>query len=113
MIEISLISVTLLLILAAIATYLSVNNLLRWKEIEMDTVRAKVFLDKSFLNANFKLTLAAVCLVFIHFIIMEYVEFTGFPLKALYQVIYFGFFFGSMLALILLGYTWYKLLRKK
>ena len=72
---ISLISVTLLLILAAIATYLSVKNLLRWKEIEMDTAKARVFLDKSFLNANFKLTLA-------------------------------------MLALVLLVYIWYKLLRK-
>ena len=113
MIAISLISVTLLLILAAIATYLSVNNLLRWKEIEMDTVRAKVFLDKSFLNANFKLTLAAVCLVFINFIMMEYVEFTGFPLQGLFNLIYFGFFLGSMLALILLVYIWHKLLRKK
>ena len=113
MIAISLILVTLLLILAAIATYLSVRNLLRWKEIEMDTTRAKVFLDKSFLNANFKLTLAAVGSVFIHFIMMEYFEFTGFPLQGLFHVIYFGFFLGSMLALVLLVYIWYKLLRKK
>jgi len=113
MIEISQISVILLLILAAIATYLSVRNLLRWKEIEMDTTRAKVFLDKSFLNGNFKLTLAAVGLVFIHFIIMEYVELTGFPLQGFFQVIYFGFFLGSILALVLLVYLWYKLLRKK
>ncbi len=112
MIVISLISVTLLLMLAAIATYLSVKNLLRWKEIEMDTARARVFLDKSFLNANFKLTLAAVGLVFIHFIMMEYVEFNGFPLQGLFHVIYFGFFLGSMLALLLLVYLWYKLLHK-
>ena len=79
----------------------------------MDTVKAKVFLETSFLNANFKLTLAAVCLLFIHFIMMEYVEFTGFPLQGLFNIIYFGFFFGSVLALILLVYIWYKLLRKK
>ena len=81
MITISIISVTLLLMLAVIATYLSVNNLLRWKKIEMDTAKAKVFLDKSFLNNNFKLTLAVVGLVFIHFILMEYVQLTGFPLQ--------------------------------
>jgi len=66
--------------------YLSVRNLVRWKEIGMDTTKAKVFLDKSFLNANFKLTLAAVGLIFIHFIIMEYLEFTGFPLHGLFHV---------------------------
>src|SRR3972149_7581431 len=112
MIAISLILVTLLVILSAIATYLSVRNLLRWKEIKMDTTRARVFLDKSFLNANFKLTLAAVGLVFLHFIIMEYVEITGTPLKGLLLVIYFGFFLGSMLALVLLVFVWYKLLRE-
>jgi len=112
MIAISQISVTSLLILAAVATYLSIKNLLRWKEIEMDTTRARVFLDKSFLNANFKLTLAVVGLVFIHFIIMEYVELTGFPLQGLFNVIYFGSFLGSMLALVLLVYIWYKLLSK-
>ena len=113
MIAISLISATLLLILAAIAIYFSVKTLLRWKEIEMDTTRARVFLDKSFLDANFKLTLAAVGLVFIHFIMMEYIEFTGFPLQGLFSVIYFGFFLGSMLALVLLVYLWYKLLLMK
>jgi len=107
---ISLISVTLMLILAAIAAYLSVKNLLRWKEIEMDTIRAKAFLDKSFLNANFKLTLAASGLVFIHFMMMKYVEFTGFPLQGLLNIIYFSFFLGSALALTLLTYIWYKLL---
>jgi uncharacterized membrane protein len=113
MIAISLISVTLLLILAVIATYLSVKNLLRWKKIEMDTAKARVFLDKSFLNTNFKLTLAVVGLVFIHFILMEYVQLTGFPLQGLFNIIYFGSFIGSMLALLLLVYIWYKLLSRK
>lgn len=113
MITITQISITLLLILTAIATYLSIKNLLHWKNIEMDTTRARVFLDKSFLNANFKLTLAAVGLVFLHFIIMEYVELTGTPLKGLLLVIYFGFFLGSMLALVLLVYVWHKLLRER
>jgi hypothetical protein len=113
MTAISQITVALLLILAAIATYLSVKNLLRWKKNEMDTTKARVFLDKSFLNDNFKLTLAAVGLVFIHFIIMEYAELTGFPLQGFFNVIYFGFFLGSMVALVLLVNLWYKLLHKK
>ncbi len=113
MLLISLVSVTLLLILAAIATYLSVKNLLRWKEIEMNTTRARVFLDRSFLRANFKLTLTAIGLVFLHFILMEYVELTGFPLEGVFHVVYFGLFLGSMVALLMLVYIWYKLLYKK
>jgi uncharacterized membrane protein len=113
MTAISQISVIMLLILAVIATYLSVNNLLRWKKIEIDTARARVFLDKSFLNTNFKLTLAVVGLVFIHFILMEYVQLTGFPLQGLLNVIYLSSFLVSMLALVLLVYTWHKLLSKK
>lgn len=110
---ISQISVTLLLILGAFATYLSAKNLVRWKEIEIDTTRARVFLDKSFLNANFKLTLTVVGLVFLHFIQMEYVELTGFPLEGVFHVVYFGLFIGSMVALLMLVYLWYKLLHLK
>jgi len=113
MIAISLTSITLLLIPAAFAFYISVKNSLRWKESEMDTVRAKVFLDKSFLNANFKLTLVVVWSVFINFIMMEYAEFTGLPLQGFLNIIYFGFSLGSMVSLTLLMYIWYKLLRKK
>jgi uncharacterized membrane protein len=113
LIAISLISVTLLLTIAVIATYLSAKNLLRWKKIEMDTAKAKVFLDKSFLNTNFKLTLAVVGLVFIHFILMEYVQLTGFPLQGLLNVIYLSSFLVTMLALVLLVYIWNKLLSKK
>jgi hypothetical protein len=47
---ISQIPVPSLLLLAAFATYLSAKNLVR-KEIEMGTTRARVFLDRSFLNA--------------------------------------------------------------
>ena len=110
--ELSFISVTVLLILASIATYFSIKNLMRWKEIEIDLTRARVFLDESFLNSNFKLTFLLVGLLFLHFIIMEYVELTGFPLQGLFNVIYFGSFLGSMLALVLLVYIWYKLLSK-
>lgn len=113
MIAISLISVTLLLILAVFATYLSIKTLFRWKKIEMDTVRARVFLDKSFLKTNFKLTFAVVGLTFIHFILMEYVQLTGFPIHGLFSVVYFSSFFGSMLTLVLLVYKWYKLLSNK
>jgi hypothetical protein len=113
MTAISLISTTLLLILAVIVTYISVKILLQWKEIEMDTARARVFLDKSFLNNNFKLTLAVVGLVFTHFILMEYVQLTEFPLQGLFNIIYFSSFLCSMLALVLLVNTWNKLLDKK
>lgn len=109
----SSISITLLLILAAIATYLSIRNLVSWREIKNDTMRARVFLDKSFLNANFKLTLVLVGLLFLHFIIMEYTEFTGIILHGFYLVVYYALLVTSMVALLLLVYIWYRVLHKK
>lgn len=111
--EVSSISVTVLLILASIATYFSIKNLIRWKEIEMDTTRARVFLDESFLNSNFKLTFLLVGLLFLHFIIMEYHEVTGKILQGFNFVIYYVTFVASMLALVMLVQIWYKVLYKK
>jgi hypothetical protein len=111
--ELSFISVTVLLILAFIATYFSIKNLMRWKEMEIDLTRARVFLDKSFLNSNFKLTFLLVGLLFLHFIIMEYHEVTGNILQGFNFVLYYVTFVASMLALVLLVYIWYKVLYKK
>ncbi len=112
MIEISQIAVTLLLLLAAIATYLSIKNFIRWKEIEIDTTRARVFLDRSFLDTNFKLTLVLVGLLFLHFIIMEYVEFARIVLHGYLHVVYYSVLIVSVLALVLLVHRWYILLHK-
>jgi len=111
--ELSFISVTVLLILASIATYFSIKNLMRWKEIEIDLTRARVFLDESFLNSNFKLTFLLVGLLFLHFIIMEYHEVTGIILQGFNLVLYYVTFVASMLALVLLVNIWYKVLYKK
>ena len=111
--ELSFISVTVLLILAFIATYFSIKNLMRWKEIEIDLTRARVFLDESFLNSNFKLTFFLVVLLFLHFIIMEYHEVTGIILQGFNLVLYYVTFVASMLALVLLVHIWYKVLYKK
>lgn len=106
-------SVALLLVLAGIATYISIMNLLRWREIDREITKAKAFLDKSFMTENFKLTLAVVGLVFIHFIVMEFEELYEFQSQGILQIIYYGSFIGSMLALVFLVYNWHKLLRKK
>lgn len=110
---ISMASITLLLILSAMATLFSLLNLKRWKEIDIDRARATVFLDKSFLCTNFKLTLAAVGLVFLHFIIMEYYEIHQLEVTGLFSFIYYGVFILSMLALVMLVMIWYRLLHKK
>lgn len=111
--ELSLISITVLLILASIATYFSIKNLIRWKKNEMDITRARVFLDESFLNSNFKLTFLLVGLLFLHFIIMEYHEVTGIIMQGFNLVLYYVTFIGSMLVLVLLVNIWYRVLYKK
>lgn len=103
----------MLLILAAIATCISILNLKRWNESDPDTTRAKAFLNPSFMGVNFKLTLIAVGLVFIHFIAMEYEELYEIRSTATFEFIYYASFIGSMLALVLLVCMWHKLLNKK
>lgn len=114
MIEIYIILVALSLIFAISAAYFSINSWRRWKENDIDTIKAKVFLDKSFLDYNFKLSLALVWimggLVSLHSI-MEYVQIKGGMSYGFYNV-YSGVLPVAMLSLVSVTYTWFKLLSK-
>lgn len=114
MIEIYAILAALSLAFAMTAACFSIYSWRRWKESDFDTIKAKVFLDKSFLNYNFKLSLAVVWivggLVSLHSI-MEYVELYGSIPPGFYNV-YYGALPVAMLSLVLVTYTWFKLLNK-
>ncbi|TRZ87894.1 MAG: hypothetical protein D4R88_08690 [Methanosarcinales archaeon] len=51
------------LVFAGLAICISIFNWIRWKKIEPETTKARVFLDKKFLNTNFKLTFVIVVIV--------------------------------------------------
>lgn len=108
--QIILISISL--IFAIIAVYLSIKSLESWKENDSDIIKARVFLNKSFLNNNFKITLALVWiiigLVSIHSI-MEYLKFNGSIFYG-FDLIYYGVLPLAMLSLVLITYMWFKVL---
>lgn len=110
--QIILISISL--IFAIVAVYLSIKSLKSWKENDLDIIKAKVFLDKSFLNNNFKISLALawiiIGLVSIHSI-MEYLEFNGSIFYG-FDLIYYSVLPVAMLSLVLMTYIWFKILSR-
>lgn len=110
-IRIYYISLVFSLIIAAIGVYISLKSWIRLKEIELDTLKARAFLDKSFLYTNFKLTLFVIGLVTLH-MIMESTEFEGILPPELHPV-YYAVFPVAILSLVLMIYSWYRLLYKE
>jgi hypothetical protein len=99
------------LIIAAVTIYLSVRNIARWTEVDMSTLKAKVFLDRSFLNYDFKLMLIIVALLSFH-LIMEYLRLEdSFP--QFLGLAYYSVLPLVLLILVMMQYKWYKLLHKK
>jgi hypothetical protein len=109
--EIYYISLVFSLIIAAIGVYFSLKSWVRLKKIEIDTLKARAFLDKSFLYTNFKLTLVVIGLVTLH-MIMESTELDGTLPPELHPV-YYAVFPVAILSLVLMIYSWYRLLYKE
>ncbi len=103
------------LLFAVIAACISVLNWMHWNKIETDTMKARVFLNKSFLKSNFRLTIATVVIVGgmvgLHSL-MEYLELTGIDIKGFY-LFYYGLLPVATGCLMLMAYSWYKLLHMK
>jgi hypothetical protein len=110
-IEIYFIILIFSLIVAAIGIYFSLKCWVRLKKIEIDTLKARAFLDKSFIYTNFKLTLVVLGLVTLH-LIMESAEIEGILPPELYPI-YYAVFPVIILSLLLMIYSWYRLLYKK
>lgn len=115
MLEINVILIAFSLIFAGVSAYFSFRSWRCWKISDLDVIKARVFLDKSFLDNNFKLSLAVVWtmggLVSLHSI-MEYAELTGSTWYGFYNV-YYAALPVAMLSLMLVTYLWFKLLCKQ
>jgi hypothetical protein len=103
------------LIFAVIAIFISIYNWIRWKKIEPKTMKARVFLDKKFLDTNFKLTLITVMIIggllSLHSI-MEYFELVGIDFKGFY-IYYYSLLPVATACLMLMAFMWSKLLNMK
>jgi len=103
------------LLFAVIAACISILNWIRWNNIETDTMKARVFLDKSFLKSNFRMTIATVVIVGgmvgLHSL-MEYFEIVGIDFTGFY-LFYYGLLPVATGCLMLMAYLWYKLLHIK
>ena len=105
----------LTLVFAGLAIFISIINWIRWKKIEPETTKARVFLDKKFLDTNFKLTFVTVVfvggIVSLHSI-MEYFELIGIDFAGFY-LYYYSLLPLAMGCFVLLSYMWFKLLNMK
>ena len=110
-IEIYYFSLAFSLIVASIGVYFSLKSWARLKQIELDILKARIFLDKSFVYTNFKLTLVVIGLVTLH-MIMEYTELEG-ALPSVLHPIYYSVFPIAILILVRMIYMWYSLLHWK
>lgn len=112
MISISIAFFTLSLIFGLVAAYFSIKSWILWKNSALETIKARVFLSKSFLNHNFTLSLiifwSLIGLVILHSI-MEYIELTG-SISYGFYIVYYGLFPVALLLLIFLTRMWYKIL---
>lgn len=96
-----------------IAIY-SIHNWLRWKESNISTIRAKVFLDKSFLEYNFKLTIVLVIIIGLSIslnLMKDYLELSG-NISNVFSFINLSLLPMAMLSLGLVVQRWHKLLDK-
>lgn len=104
----------LTLILAIVTVFLTIKSWLFWNNNDENTIKARVFLDKTFLIQNFRLTIVSVLILIviigIH-ILMEYIELTG-KVSFDFYIVYYGVFPVAMLSLTLVMYKWYKILYK-
>jgi len=102
-------------ILAVIAAHLSFRNWDRWKDIALDTLKARIFLDKSFLINNFRLSFVTIGIMVGLTSIYLILEYTGVNIlsQGLY-VFYFCIFPIVILSIVQVAnaYMWYKLLYK-
>lgn len=105
-------------ILAVLAAHYSFKNWIRWKEIEVDTVKARIFLDKSFLVNNFRLTFVAIGIMAgltSTYLLVEYAGIKSdltLPLRL--NLVYFSVFPVALLSFVLVAYArmWHQLLYK-
>lgn len=98
------------LLLISIGSFLLLSNVIRWKNINSNNLRAKVFLDKSFLEIHFILLMVLTGFTTIH-IIPDPLEMMGIVSDGvIWGIIDEGGHIAIMLSLLLMVYLWYRLL---
>jgi hypothetical protein len=110
MIEFIVIEICLVFAMAII--FYSFHNWLLWKESNTSIIRAKVFLDKSFLEYNFKITVVLVLLIVLltslH-MMNEYMKLTG-TISSVFSFINFSVLPATMLSLGFVVQRWHRIL---
>lgn len=105
--------------MAILAAHYSFKNWIRWKEIKIDTIKARIFLDKSFLANNFRLMFVSIGIMAgltSTYLLVEYAGLINsdltLPLRL--NLVYFSVFPVTLLGFVLVAYArmWHQLLYK-
>lgn len=109
---IGFILIAISMVFAMIITFYSFHNWLHWRESNISTIRAKVFLDKSFLEYDFKFTIVLVLLIALLTslnLVTEYMKLTG-SISNVFSIINFSILPAIMLSLGFVVQRWHRLL---
>lgn len=112
MIEFIFIAIGLAFVIG-IAFY-SIHNWFRWRESNISIIRAKVFLDKSFLEYNFKLTIILVLSIALSIsltLMRDYLKLSD-NISNVFSLINFSLLPIAMLSLGFVVQRWHKVLER-
>lgn len=108
--QVSVLLNLLSIVLAFIGLYLVIKNWFVWKKTSMNIIKARVFLDKEFLEKTWFYVVAAGALIAFRRI-YRYLELTTDVAANLTSEVIFDITgFVVILLLVLMAYQWYKLM---
>lgn len=97
------------IILALIGLFLVVRIWMKWKNIDKDVLKARVFLDKKFLEKNWIYVFLTGASITIHKS-LELLMASGYILNDWIELLSGFFEFSALVFLIILAYEWFKLI---
>ena len=106
-------TLSIILILAGI--FIIIIDIKLWNNSELSTLKARVFLDKSFLKNNF-IIFSIIGLSLGYHVFMETVQYGRFqippPIRSIAFILYFSSLLVGLACIPVMGMVWYKLLNK-
>jgi hypothetical protein len=106
---------TLSILLILVGIFIIILDIRLWYKNELNTLKAKVFLDKNFLKNNF-IIFSIIGLSIGYHVFIETVQYGRFQIPSSIRSIAFILYYGSLLVglacIPVMGITWHNLLKK-
>ncbi len=94
-------------ILALIGLYFVIRILMKWKKIDKDTLKARVFLNKNFLEKNWLYVFFSGAFLTIH-LSLEFLTSSNYFISEWLEMLSKILEFMALVFLVILAYEWFK-----